>query len=67
MEGTAVGTGATVGAFGVGVGALAWDASNWVSNNAITPVFTPDANQSVTINANGYTIRAPDAYDWHQP
>ena len=66
-EGTAVGTGATVGGFGVAVGATAWSASNWISTNVITPVFTPDANQSNTINANGVTIPAPDAYDWHQP
>jgi RHS repeat-associated protein len=66
-EGTAVGTGAAVGGFGVAVGAMAWSASNWISTNVITPVFTPDANQSNTINANGVTIQAPDAYDWHQP
>ncbi len=66
-EGTAVGTGATVAGVGVAVGAMAWSASNWVSTNVITPVFTPDANQSDTINANGVTVQAPDAYDWHQP
>jgi hypothetical protein len=63
----AVATVGTVGGFGVAVGALAWDGSNWTANNVITPVFTPDANQSNTINANGVTIAAPDAYDWHQP
>jgi len=66
-EGTAVGTGAAVGGFGVAAGAMAWSASNWISTNVITPVFTPDANQSNTINANGITIQAPDAYDWQQP
>ena len=56
----------TVGGFGLAAGALAWDGANWTSNYVITPVFTPDANQSNTINANGITIPAPDAYDWHQ-
>jgi RHS repeat-associated protein len=66
-EGTAVGTGATVGGFGVAAGATAWSISNWISTNIIVPVFTPDANQSNTINANGVTTQAPDAFDWSQP
>jgi RHS repeat-associated protein len=66
-EGTAVGTGATVAGFGLAAGATAWSVSNWISTNVITPVFTPDANQSNTINANGVTIQAPDAFDWSQP
>ena len=58
--------GATVGALGVAVGAAAWDGSSFISNNVITPVFTPDENQSDTINANGDTVPAPDAYDFDQ-
>jgi hypothetical protein len=63
----AVASTGTVGGFVVALGALTVDASDWISNYVITPVFTPDANQSNTINANGVTIPAPDAYDWHQP
>jgi hypothetical protein len=59
----AVGTG---GGLGVAGGAMVWSASNWISDHVIIPVFSPDANQSDTIDADGYTIPNPQAGDWQQ-
>jgi hypothetical protein len=39
-EGTATGTGASIGTFRVGVEAAAWEGSNFTANNVITPAFT---------------------------
>jgi len=58
-EGTAVGTAATVGGFGVAVGATAWSFSNFASG-IITSVFTPPPE---AMNINGTTVQQPDLSD----
>jgi RHS repeat-associated protein len=59
-EGTAVGTGATVGGFGVAVAAAAWSASNWISDHVIVPVFKPPPE---AMNINGTTVQQRDLSD----
>ena len=51
----------------IGVCSVGYDGSNFVANQIIILVFTPDASQSDTINDGyGHTITAPNAVDWNQ-
>lgn len=44
---------------------VAQDASDFVANEVVIPVFTPDALQSDKIDdGNGHTVPAPAAFDW---
>jgi RHS repeat-associated protein len=47
--------------FPIAVGFAAYDGSQFVGNQVVTPVFTPDALQSNTIAANGYLMPNPQA------
>jgi len=54
--------GATVtpAAFWVGVGAIAWSASNWIADHVIYPVFRPPPE---AMNINGTTVQQTDRSD----